>query len=129
MTTTSDRTVEPRTGRGAAERGQARPAGRVPAPPRPRRRWGVFAAMLALVAVGAVGNVWLHAATTDARSVVVARVTIERGSVIDRSELSTVEVGAGCGAERGAGLGAGVAGGPAGRARCGGGLAADPGSR
>ena len=97
MTTTSDRTLEPRTGRGAAERGQARPAGRVPAPPRPRRRWGVFAAMLALVAVGAVGNVWLHAATTDARSVVVARVTIERGSVIGRSELSTVEVGAGSG--------------------------------
>jgi len=97
MSTSTDHTLEPTAERAATQRDGSRPGGRVPAPPRPRRRWGLFAAMVALVAVGAVGNVWLHAATTDARMVVAARVTIERGSVIDRAELSTVAVGAGSG--------------------------------
>ena len=38
----------------------------VAAPPKPRRRWGLFAAMVLVVCLGALGNVWLHAATTTA---------------------------------------------------------------
>ena len=53
-----------RNGREITDAGTGRGQAPVPAPPRARRRWGLFAAMVALVAVGALGNVWLHAATT-----------------------------------------------------------------
>ncbi len=62
-------------------------------PPRPRRRWGVFAAMAGVVCLGALGNVWLHQVTNNAREVVAARVTIERGSLITRDELMSVQIG------------------------------------
>ncbi len=67
--------------------------GLLPSPPRARRRWGLFAAMAALVCLGALGNVWLHQATTNAKQVVAARTMIERGSVIVRDQLVTVQVG------------------------------------
>lgn len=67
--------------------------GVLPSPPRARRRWGAFAAMAALVCVGALGNVWLHQATTNAQQVVAARTTIERGTVITREVLMTVQIG------------------------------------
>lgn len=69
------------------------PADPVPAPPRARRRWGLLAAMAAVVCVGALGNVWLHAATSNAHQVVAARTMIERGTVISRDDLVTVQVG------------------------------------
>jgi hypothetical protein len=49
--------------------------------------------MAALVCLGALGNVWLHQATTNAAQVVAARSTIARGTVITREELMTVQVG------------------------------------
>jgi SAF domain len=82
----------------AASRGRAGSVsgdgqGMVPTPPKARRRWGLFAAMAALICLGALGNVWLHQATTDAQQVVAARSTIERGAVITREELMTVQIG------------------------------------
>lgn len=67
--------------------------GVLPSPPKGRRRWGLFAAMAAVVCLGALGNVWLHQATTNAQQVVAARTTIERGAVVTREELMTVEIG------------------------------------
>ena len=65
----------------------------LPEPPKARRRWGLFAAMAALVCLGALGNVWFHQASTNAKQVVAARSTIERGTVISRDQLMTVQVG------------------------------------
>lgn len=64
----------------------------VPAPPRARRRWGLLAAMVLVVALGVLGNVWLWSSSTTAQEVVAARTTIERGSVIDAEDLMTVRV-------------------------------------
>lgn len=64
----------------------------VATPPKQRRRWGLFAAMVLVVCLGALGNVWLHAATTTAQLVVVARSTIERGAVITAEDLMTVRI-------------------------------------
>ena len=94
--TTSAVTSPAKTGRGTAN--DTQPANgsvasaAVPNPPRARRRWGLFAAMMLVVALGALGNVWLLASTTTAREVVAARSTIERGSVIAREDLITVRI-------------------------------------
>jgi hypothetical protein len=48
--------------------------------------------MVLLVALGALGNVWLLSATTNAQEVVAARSTIERGSVIERDDLMVVRI-------------------------------------
>lgn len=77
---------EPRSTNGAL------PAATVPTPPKARRRWGLFAAMVLVVALGGLGNVWLLASTTTAQEVVAARTTIERGSVITREDLMTARV-------------------------------------
>ena len=66
----------------------------LPVPPKARRRWGLFAAMAAVVCLGALGNVWLHQATTNSTQVVAARTAIERGTVISRDQLMTVQIGA-----------------------------------
>lgn len=91
MTTTAQRSASPArsTRRQAADLASTP----VPTPPKARRRWGLFAAMAALVCLGALGNVWLHQATTSAQQVVAARSTIERGTVISRDQLMTVQIG------------------------------------
>lgn len=94
MTATADRT----TAGASVSRPQAtvvdgQGPGVLPSPPKARRRWGLLAAMAALVCLGALGNVWLHQATTNAVQVVAARTTIERGSVITREALMTVQIG------------------------------------
>ena len=77
----------------AAGHGQGNGAALIPSPPKARRRWGLFAAMAALVCAGALGNVWLHQATTNAKQVVAARTLIERGTIVTRDQLMTVQVG------------------------------------
>ncbi len=67
--------------------------GALPPPPRLRRRWGMVAAAVVAVCLGALGNVWLHQATSNAHQVVAARSTISRGQLIARADLETVEVG------------------------------------
>ncbi|GIG21154.1 hypothetical protein Cch01nite_18780 [Cellulomonas chitinilytica] len=64
----------------------------VPSPPKGRRRWGLFSAMVLVVCLGALGNVWLHASTSTAQPVVAARSTIERGTLIGRDQLMTVRI-------------------------------------
>ena len=91
MTATVERNA---TGAGAREgQGAGSQGGFVLDPPRSRRRWGLLAGMAALVCVGALGNVWLHQVTTNAQRVVAARALIERGAVITRDELMSVEIG------------------------------------
>ncbi len=73
--TTSDRGVPPGS---LVSEVEATPL--VPSPPKGRRRWGLFSAMVLVVCLGALGgNVWLHASTSTAQPVVAARSTIERG--------------------------------------------------
>lgn len=92
MTAAVERAQEAaRQGRDTPVEGESR--GIVPAPPKARRRWGLLAAMVALICLGALGNVWLHETTTNAQQVVGARSAIERGAVITREELMTVQVG------------------------------------
>ena len=79
------RRVEPVSGRAVPDP--------IPSPPRLRRRWGLFAAAVAAICLGALGNVWLHQATSDAHQVVAARSTISRGQLITRGDLQTVQVG------------------------------------
>lgn len=64
----------------------------VPSPPRARRRWGLFAAMVALVCAGALGVAWLVQASTTAVAVVAARSTIERGTLISAGDLMVVRI-------------------------------------
>src|SRR5665647_2869228 len=91
--TTSSVTSPARTARGAADEGRPTNGSMaVTNPPRVRRRWGLFAAMVLVVALGVLGNVWLLASTTSAQEVVAARSTIERGSVIAREDLMTVRI-------------------------------------
>lgn len=94
--TTSAVTSPARTGRGTADDSRSTNGSTtsavVPTPPRARRRWGLFAAMVLVVALAALGNVWLLASTTTAQEVVAARSTIERGTVIAREDLMTVRI-------------------------------------
>ena len=90
MTMTAERVSVPLNGAGTPTGPEG---GLLPSPPKARRRWGLFAAMAALVCLGALGNVWLHQATTNAKQVVAARTMIERGSIITRDQLVTVQVG------------------------------------
>ena len=90
MTMTVERVAVPLNGAGTPVGSEG---GLLPSPPKARRRWGLFAAMAALVCLGALGNVWLHQATTNAKQVVAARTMIERGSIITRDQLVTVQVG------------------------------------
>ncbi len=92
MTTTVERAAAAGTRRGQVEQSAAA-QDFIPSPPKARRRWGLFAAMAALVCLGALGNVWLHQATTNAKQVVAARSLIERGTVITRDQLMTVQIG------------------------------------
>jgi hypothetical protein len=95
MTRLVERPGQAGAGGGAARGlpgGAAVPSALVATPPKPRRRWGLFAAMVLVVCLGALGNVWLHAASTTAQLVVVARSTIERGAVITAEDLMTVRI-------------------------------------
>jgi SAF domain len=91
MTRTADPVLTAGGGAKAAPQDPA-PAPSIVGPPKPRRRWGLFAAMVLVVCLGALGGVWLLDAATTATPVVAARSTIERGSVIDRDDLVTVRV-------------------------------------
>lgn len=91
MATSTSSVTKPTNGAARKVEGAARGAF-MPEPPRAKRRWGVFAGMLLLAALGALGNVWLLSATTNAQEVVAARSTIERGSLIERDDLMVVRI-------------------------------------
>ena len=95
MTSTVERLSGAVGGRGpaGAHPGGGSGAGSVvPSPPRARRRWGLFAAMVALVCAGALGVAWLVQASTTAVPVVAARSTIERGTLISAGDLMVVRI-------------------------------------
>ena len=76
------------------DKGSAPTGPPVAGPPKARRRWGLIATAVMVVAVGAVGNVWLLQSSTDAEQVVAARTAIERGQVITAEHLMNVSVSA-----------------------------------
>ncbi|MDR7381226.1 SAF domain-containing protein [Promicromonospora iranensis] len=70
------------------------PAGARLAPPKLKRRPILAIVMIAAIGVGALGAVLLWATLTDTRTVLVARDTIVRGSVITAEDLTETQVGA-----------------------------------
>ena len=63
-------------------------------PPKLRRRPALVAAAVAAVCVGALLAAWAWGATTNTQEVLVARHTIDRGSVIAASDLERVRLSA-----------------------------------
>lgn len=63
-------------------------------PPRLRRRPALVATAIVAICLGALLAGWAWAATTNTHEVLVARDTIERGSVIEADDLARVRIGA-----------------------------------
>ena len=63
-------------------------------PPKLRRRPALVAAAVAAVCIGALLAGWAWTATTNTQEVLVARNTIERGSVIEADDLARVQLSA-----------------------------------
>lgn len=63
-------------------------------PPKLRRRPALIAAAVAAVCIGALLAGWAWTATTNTQEVLVARDTIERGSVIEADDLARVQLSA-----------------------------------
>lgn len=91
MTSTTQRPVGTST-RGPAPERDASMAQLIPSPPKARRRWGVLTLMVAVVGLSSLGVVWLVHASSTAMSVVAARQTIPRGTVIDAEDLMVVQI-------------------------------------
>jgi hypothetical protein len=62
-------------------------------PPKLRRRPAIVAGAIAAVCLGGVLAAWAWSATTSAEQVLVAKVAIPRGSVIDAEDLTTARIG------------------------------------
>jgi len=63
-------------------------------PPKLRRRPALLAAALVAICLGALLAAWAWTATTNTQEVLVARTTIERGSVIEAGDLARVRLSA-----------------------------------
>ena len=61
-------------------------------PPRPRRRPGLLALGVALVAVGALAAAWLVSTSSSRVAVLVAARDVPYGAVLTDADLSSVEV-------------------------------------
>lgn len=61
-------------------------------PPKLRRRPALVAAAIAAICLGALLAAWAWTATTDTQEVLVARRSIERGSVIEAADLARVRL-------------------------------------
>jgi SAF domain len=84
-TTRDDRTLDQESGPAATQL--------VP-PPKLRRRPALLAAALVAICLGALLAAWAWTATTNTQEVLVARHTIERGSVIEANDLARVRLSA-----------------------------------
>ena len=89
MSVETDRPVD-RHQSHAAARQRERP---VAPPPKLRRRPILVAASVIAVCVGGLLGAFAWTATSDTRSVVAVRASVERGAVIGRQDLMTVQVG------------------------------------
>ena len=65
---------------------------RVAQPPKLRRRPVLIAASVAAICLGALASLWAYQSTSDTRSVLAVRQTIERGEVITADDLMTVNI-------------------------------------
>jgi SAF domain len=83
--TRDDRTLDQESGPAATQL--------VP-PPKLRRRPALLAAALVAICLGALLAAWAWTATTNTQEVLVARHTIERGSVIEANDLARVRLSA-----------------------------------
>lgn len=83
--TARDRTLDQESGPAASQL--------VP-PPKLRRRPALLAAALVAICLGALLAAWAWTATTQTQEVLVARTTIERGSLIEAGDLARVRVSA-----------------------------------
>jgi hypothetical protein len=63
-------------------------------PPKLRRRPALVAGAVAAICLGALLAAWAWTATTNTQEVLVARATIERGSVIEAKDLARVRISA-----------------------------------
>ena len=61
-------------------------------PPKRRRRPVLIAASVAAICLGALASLWAYQSTSDTRSVLAVRQTIERGEVITADDLMTVNI-------------------------------------
>ena len=61
-------------------------------PPKLRRRPALVAASLAAICLGALVSLWAYNSTSNAQSVLAIRQTVERGQVIDRDDLMSVNI-------------------------------------
>lgn len=66
--------------------------GGIAPPPKLRRKPGMVAIAIVAICLGAVVAGWTWSATTNSQEVLVARTDIERGSVIDENDLTTVRL-------------------------------------
>lgn len=77
-----------------AERGSGQSGPPVMAPPRTRRRSGVLAAGVSLVALGSLGAAYLAQAAGDTRPVVALAADVAAGQVLGREDLTVAELNA-----------------------------------
>ncbi len=66
--------------------------GGIAPPPKLRRKPGMVAIAIVAICLGAAVAGWTWSATTNSQEVLVARADIERGSIIDESDLTTVRL-------------------------------------
>ena len=66
--------------------------GAIAPPPKLRRKPGMVAVAIVAICLGAVVAGWTWSVTTNSQEVLVARTDIERGSVIEESDLTTVRL-------------------------------------
>lgn len=83
--TRDDRTLDQESGPAASQ---------FVSPPKLRRRPALLAAALVAICLGALLAAWAWTATTTTQEVLVARHTIERGSVIEAEDLARVRLSA-----------------------------------
>jgi hypothetical protein len=87
---TSTTTINSRS----AERGSTPPSPPLVPPPKLRRRPVLVAGAVAAICLGALLAAWAWTSTTNTQEVLVARSTIERGSLITEDDLATVRISA-----------------------------------
>lgn len=78
----------------AVDHGSTPPSPPLVPPPKLRRRPALAAAAIAAICLGALLAAWAWTSTTNTQEVLVARSTIERGSVITEDDLARVRISA-----------------------------------